>query len=339
MNERKSIHYSYAISAALNSDNIEAAVRLHSEALSNLRVSIGTSSLLSYTVEQQIWQVAIETWQAYWNHKEGHVELPDIWAGVDTIPLPQLWANASSAVDFAAAMTEMGDTGAAAASRGFALQLALRSFAVRNSSDDAVHQTTSVYGLKRYSQFRDQGRRLHSRLLKPGIIEVQHPNIERHRQLFEKATRLQTPTRELFEVAIYQALSFNSRLYTIQALRFYQAFRENEHITPAAEFLVALLDQVCEIRSEAGIFLILNDYRYYHGRLTFAVFRRVIPGLADLGNRTAVEDLLDEQLTQFGKIRHSHTANAILQVCYRRGEVSPGCGKLQGFGATVWVQT
>lgn len=330
MNERKSIHYSYAISAALNNDNVEAAVRLHSEALANLHVSIGTSSLLSYTVEQQIWQVAIETWQAYWNHKEGHVELPDIWAGVDTIPFPQLWANASSAVDFAAAMTEMGDTGAAAASRGFALQLALRSFAIRNSSDDAVHQSTSVYGLKRYSQFRDPSRRLHSRLLKPGIIEVQHPNIERHQQLFDKATKLQAPTRELFEAAIYQALSFNSRLYTIQALRFYQAFRENEHITPAADFLVALLDQVCEIRSEAGIFLILNDYRYYHGRLTFAVFRRVIPGLAELGNRTAVEDLLDEQLKQFGKIRHSHTANAILQVCYRRGEVSQAVESFKG---------
>ena len=318
---RKSIHYSYAISAALNHDHLEAAVRLHAEALSSIHVPIGTSSLLSYVIERELWQIAIETWQAYWSHEEMYPQRTDIWIGVDTIPLPELWGRASSAIDFAAGMTELTDSSAAAASREFALQLTLRSFALRNFTDDNVHKATNIYGLRRVKVFRDPNRQFHSRLLKPGVVETQHPNIDRHRQLFDKAIRLQAPTAELYEAAIYQVLSFKSLLYVTQALKYYQIFRENAHKTPTLQLLEALLEQICEVHSEAGIFLILNDYRYYYRKLSAKAFRKAIPEFAFQGNRKAVEDLLDEFVAWKGTITGSNIANAILHVCIRRGEV------------------
>lgn len=319
--DRKSIHYSYAISAALNRNNLAVAVRLYTGALSAIHVPIGTSSLLSYTVERGFWQVAIETWQAYWNYKEGNNESPDIWTGVDSIPLPELWVSTVSAIDFAARMTELADSGAAAASREFALGLTTRSFARRSFPDESVHKITTTYGLKRGRVYANFSRRLHTRLLKPGVVDIQYPNIDLHWQLFDKATKLQAPTQKLYEVAIFQALSFKSRLYTIHALKFYQSLRQSSHIIPTKLLLKNLLGQVSAIHSEAGIFLLLNDYRYYHGHLSRKLFRIAIPELADQGNRKAVEGLLAEACSQYGEIKDSRIANAILHVCIRRGEV------------------
>ena len=292
MNERKSIHYSHAISAALNHDKLEAAVRLHAQALSEIRVSIGTSSLLSYAIERELWQVAIETWQTYWNHKEVYFDHSDIWVGVDMISLPELWIRALSAVDFATSMTSLADGGAAAAAREFALQLTYKAFTIRNILDSSVHQTTHVYGLKKALEWRTADRKFYTRLLRPGVVEIQYPNIERHQQLFEKAVHLQAPTLDLFTLAITQALSFGSRQYTTLALRYYQALREHTHLTPTPRLLQKMLSSLCTIHSEAGISLILNDYRYYHPFLPVRVFRQAISEFADQGNRKAVEELL-----------------------------------------------
>ena len=298
--ERKSIHYSYAITAALNCGKIEAAVRLHSEALLGTHVSIGTSSLLAYTVQQRFWQVAVETWQAYWSHKEGSIQGSDIWVGIDTIPLPELWDSALSAIDFATNLTELADSGVAAAARGFALQLALRSFAVRNTKGDSVHD---------------------ARHLKPSVVGLEYPNADKQRQLFEKALSLQAPTYELYESAILQALSFETRPYDAQALRFYQALRANAHITPAPDMLEALLRQSCKSRSRAGILLILDDFRFYHKTLSKRMFQLAVTGLAIQGHHTAIEILLKEYVLLHGKIVSSYIANSILEAHKRRGEV------------------
>ena len=322
--ERKSIHYSYAISAALNNNKIEAAVRFHSEAFMGLRISIGTSSLLSYTVERGFWQLAVETWQAYWNHKEGNVEGSDIWVEVDAIPLPDLWDSTSTAIDFAAGLTELADSGAAAAAREFALQLALRSFALRDTRDDSFHDNTIIYGSKRYSTLYHMRRRPVQKPFKPdGMIGAEHRNLDKQRQLFDKATSLQTPTYELYESATRQALSFKTKLYITQALTFYQALRANAHIRPAPDLLKALLRQFCKLESQTGILLILDDYRYYHGTLSTEIYRLATSGLARQGRHTAIEALLEEYCHQHGKITSSVIANSILQAHRRRGEVKP----------------
>ncbi|CAF9937347.1 MAG: hypothetical protein HETSPECPRED_000505 [Heterodermia speciosa] len=325
--ERKSIHYSYAISAALNTDKIEAATRLHSEASLGINVSIGTSSLLSYTVERRLWQVAVETWQAYWNHKVRNVESSDIWADVDTIPLIELWDCTLSALDFAAKLTELADTGAAASARGFALQLALRSFALRDTQDDSIHNITIIYGLKQvgtFYQVRRGNTEFKQSHFKPDSqIGVEHVNVEKQRQLFDKATSLQAPTYELYESATRQALSFSTKPYVTQALKFYQALRANAHITPTPNLLEALLRQVCEIKSQAGILLILDDYRHYHGTLTRDIYQLAIRGLAKQGHLRVVETLLEEYHLHYGKITSSSVANSILEAHKNRAEVKP----------------
>ncbi|KAL8783655.1 MAG: hypothetical protein Q9195_009329 [Heterodermia aff. obscurata] len=324
--ERKSIHYSYAISAALNTDKIEAAVRFHSEALLGINVSIGTSSLLSYTVERRFWQVAVETWQAYWNHKERNVEGLDIWVEVDTIPLPELWDSTISALEYVARLTELADSGAAASARGFALQLALRSFALRKTKDDSIHETAITYGLKQYGKYYNLhgGSKFKQKYFKPdSMVGVEHVNVDKQWQLFDKATSLQAPTYELYESATRQALSFLTRPYITQALKFYQALRTNAHITPTPDLLEALLRQVCGIQSQAGILLILDDYRHYHGTLSREIYQLAVAGLAKQGHHRAVEALLEEYQLHYGKITSSLMANSILEAHRWRGEVKP----------------
>ena len=312
---RKSIHYSFAISSSLNHDHVFAAVSLHAEAMSNIHVDIGTSSLFSYLIEREFWQLAVNVWRNHYKDPRA-----DIWTVVDTIPLPELWGRASSAIDFAAGVIELAPGKSATASKDFAIQLTMRSFALRNSMNDNVHRATNVYGLKRVRVFREFRGRYHSRLLKPGVVEIQYPNIDRHAQLFAKAVKLQQ-SLSLYEAAIYQVLSFKSRLYTVQALKYYQAYRTVDHVAPTWRLLEALLLQLCANHSEAGMFLILSDYRHYFGELSAKTFRLAIPEFAFQGNRRAVEDLLDEFLTRFHKISNSNIGNAILQVCIRRGEV------------------
>ena len=324
ISERKSIHYSYAISTALNYGKIEAAVRFHSEALLGIHVSIGTSSLLSYTVERRFWQVAVETWQAYCNHRERNVEGSDIWVEVDAIPLRELWDRTSSAIDFAAGLTELADSGAAATAREFALQLALRSFALRDTKDDSVHDPAIMYGLKRYFTFfaRRGKSTIIQRHFKPdSMVGVEYPNVDKQRQLFDKATSLQPPTYELYESATRQALSFDTRLYVMQALNFYQALRANAHITPTPSLLEALLHRIRETDSQAGILLILDDYRHYHGTLPRKMYQLAVIGLARQGHHRAIEVLFEEYCLQYGKITSSLTANSILKAHERRGGV------------------
>ena len=307
--ERKSIHYSYAISAALNNEKIEAAVRFHSEALLGIHVSIGTSSLLSYTVERRFWQVAVEIWLAHWNHKERNVESSDIWVNVDTISLPELWDCTLSAIDFAAGLTELADSGIAAAVRRFALQLSLRSFALRKTKEDSIHDATTTDSLKQTHFAPDS------------IIRAEHRMAYKQQQLFDKATSLQAPTYELYESAIRQALSFQTKLYVTQALRFYQALRANTHITPTPDLLEALLRQFCGIRSQAGILLMVDDYRSYHRTLPKKIFYLAVKGLAAQGHHRSIEVLLEEYCFQYGKITSPFLANSILIAYRNRGEV------------------
>ena len=314
-NSRKSIHYSFAISSSLNHDHVFAAMSLHTEAMSNVHADIGTSSLFSYLIERELWQLAVNVWRNHYKDPRA-----DIWAVVDAIPLPELWIRASSAIDFAAGIIELAPGSSASASRDFATQLTLRSFALRSSLNDDVYRATNVYGLRRVQVFRHLRGRYHSRVLKPGVVETQYPNIDRHQQLFTKALKLKK-SLSLYEAAIYQVLSFKSRLYTVQALKYYQAYRSNIRVTPTRKLLEALLGQLCANHSEAGMFLILSDYRHYFGELSAKAFRLVIPEFAFQGNRRAVEDLLDEFLTRFHRISNSNIGNAILHVCIRRGEV------------------
>ena len=125
--ERRAIHYSHTINAMLKLGDLETALAIHREALSRIQGSVGTSRILQYTVEGRNWPVAIRTWNEYWDHKQLYFERPDLWAGVDSLPFPEMMNAAKSAAEYAVEMAE-ASVDEAIKVRDFALQLIMRTF-------------------------------------------------------------------------------------------------------------------------------------------------------------------------------------------------------------------
>ena len=138
--QRRAIHYSYAVSAALALKDLEIAIAIHGEALGRIRGSIGTSAILGYTVQHGMWKEAIHVWHPLWAYKWAYFTMPEIWARVDALPLSDLMAKAASAADFAISVTETSSYDAAAAAREFALELIRRSLGRRRMPFDVNKQ-------------------------------------------------------------------------------------------------------------------------------------------------------------------------------------------------------
>ncbi len=279
--QRRAIHYSHAVTAALSQDDLETALGLHREALSRIQGSVGTSAILRYTVQRAQWQPAIETWHGYWLHKQMYFERPDIWTGVDTIPLHELIDKASSAADFGINAAESTGPDAAAASRDFALQLILRSFLIC------------------------------------GVKFDPKKNIE----LFEKAKALKEPGLEIYQAAIFQLLSIDSHDHGRAAISRYREMRTTLAVVPDLKLMGAVLTRLYAIRSPMGMFMMLEDYRRYHGGPTAWALKLIIHGSAQQGNSEAVVSLFEEFRSRFGIPRSPKLLNSLLYVYFRRGQV------------------
>ena len=138
--ERHAIHYSHAVSAALTLNDLNIAVAIHHEAFSRINGSIGTSALLRYAIQQARWTVAIDVWLAFWEHRLLYFTRPDIWTGVDSLPLSELMDKAISVAKYALSVTKSGKHGHVTA-REFALEIIARAFSIHGSPvDDTKHQ-------------------------------------------------------------------------------------------------------------------------------------------------------------------------------------------------------
>lgn len=320
VSDRRSIHYSYVVFAALRLDRLELAVRLHKVALDRIQGSVGTSALLRYTIQRNIWQVAIETWQGYLD-KRGRApwssENLDIWDSVDAFSLPDLWEKASSALDFAYRIQELAGDLAVASARSFALQLAAQSLSLGNAKTAYVDEVETVF-----RPYTEDGKDINrpTSPYQPGFIARLHPNVDIHEEMMNKAIGLQGPSKQLYTTAISQVLTFKTRKFDALALKYYRALRELADYTPSMATVVAMLRRLCSIHSSAGIFMVLNDFRFYFGDIPSNLLELIIPEFAHQGNRTAVADLLREYHGKVPVIENSHVANAILYVCNRRGE-------------------
>lgn len=326
---RRSIHYSYVVFAALRLDRLELAVRLHKEALDRIQGSVGTAALLRYTIQRNMWQVAIETCQGYLD-KRGRAlwtsENLDIWDSIDTFSLPDLWEKASSALDFASRIQDLTGDLAVAPARSFALQLAARSLSFGNATTANVDKVETVFKL-----FTEDGKDFNrpTSPYKPGFIARLHPNVDRHEEMMNKAIGLQGPSKQLYTAAISQVLRFKTRTFDALALKYYRALREMADYTPSMATVVAMLRRLCAVHSSAGIFMMLNDFRFYFGDLPSNLLELIIPEFARQGNRTAVADLLREYHSKTPVIEDSQVANAMLYVCNRRGETNNLSGIFQ----------
>lgn len=313
LSERRSIHYSYTVSAALRLDRLTFAVNLHEEALARIPGSIGTPALLQYTIERKLWQLATGIWQQYNSRQEEKTsETSDVLDQVEVFRLPDIWEQATSALDFALHMKDLAGSETAAALQAFACQLTLRSLNVESADAAHINERKNVFGPKKIGRHK----------LKSGLISSLRPNVHLHEEMIHKALAFQVPPQRFFTRAISQVLRFNTRAFDALALRYYRTLRDVPGPHPNHTIVSALLHRLCSIRSSAGIFMVLNDYRFYFGDVPPFIHEMVIPALAKEGNRQAVEDLMQEYHSKVPIIGRSHMANALLYVSNRRGETS-----------------
>lgn len=209
LEKRRSAHYDSAIQAALHLDKLQTAVALHREALSRLQGSFGTSSLLLYAVEHDNWQVAIGTWEAYWQEKQLYFERPDLWKDVDCMDLELLMDKALAVADLATGTTDATGWKANVKVRNFASQLMLRAFSRYNTMFD----------------------------------------LAKHTDLFARFLTLTEPTSEHFQIAINQLLSVKRPDCSKAAVKLYWELRKIQGLTPQPKLIEEILVKLTENHS------------------------------------------------------------------------------------------
>ena len=221
--KRRSVHYDSAIQAALHLDKLQTAVALHREALSRLQGSFGTSSLLRYAVEHDNWQVAIGTWDAYWQEKQLYFERPDLWKDVDSMDLELLMDKALAVADLTTGTTEATGWAANVKIRTFASQLILRAFSRHNTTFD----------------------------------------LAKHKDLFARFMTLTEPTSEYFQIAINQLLSVKRLDYSKAAISLYWELRKIQGLTPRPKLIEDILVKLAEIHSSEVLILFDDYRHYH----------------------------------------------------------------------------
>lgn len=288
LENRRAINYNHAIIAAIRLENLEKATSLHREASLRIQGSYGTSTLLLYTVVKEDWQAAVKTWDEYWQHRQMYFGRPDIWTGVDAIPLPQLIARAISAGQYALGQLEgsnLDDLPTGIQIRDFAIQLIIRTFHARGSDFDT----------------------------------------ERHLQLFGTLKALKELDSQDYKLAIFQQLSVNDRAHGRAAIKYYRDLRANPGLVSDHALLKAILGKFRQIHSTSGMREVLSDYREYHGGPTAEAYRDIIYEEAHQGDADAVHGLFDERCSRFGTPTDIRDVRPLLIVHSNRADTHEVC--------------
>lgn len=252
--ERRAIHYSYAVSAALSLKDLETAVDIHREALARTNSSIGTAAVLQYTVQHEKWQLAIDIWHAFWVHRLHYYMGPDIWAGVGSLSLPELIEKAISAADFAISAAESSQLENAAAARDFALELIRQTFSIQNTNFD--------FG--------------------------------KHWRLVQKVRTLDASDMATRTMALKQLLSVDIREHGHRALWLYRTLRKEPNFIPSTELLSLMTERLLEVKSKFGMLMIIEDWRTFHQQLPAELALSLAKVFALLGQLEPVQNLFHE---------------------------------------------
>ena len=260
--QRRAIHYSYAVSAALSLKDLDTAVDIHREALARINGSIGTAAVLRYTVQHEKWQLAIETWHAYWVDRLHYYTRPDIWTGVNALSLPDLMEKAISAADFAILTAESSQDENAVAARDFALELIKQVFCNRN---------TNI-------------------------------NIHKHWLLVRKAKNLDASDMTTQMMALEQLLSVNSREHGHRALSLYRSLRKERTFVPSTGLLSLVTRRLlAESKNCPAMLMIIEDWRTYHQKLPAGTAIDVAKVFAQLGQLEPLQDLFRDFCSTHGR--------------------------------------
>lgn len=281
LESRQGIHYTHIIWAALRQDDVKSAVAFHGEALSRIRGTIGTSSLLCYFVEREMWKSAVETWYEYLDRRQPAFDCLEIWHGVDALPLSTLMKKAYSIADFAIALSADAPTETTTAVRDFALQMIIRAFNIQSAQLD----------------------------------------FSKHHELFEIAVSLKEPSHELFKAAICQLLHVNEAYARKKARRLYLRMKMHKGIFPDKPLLGALFNRFRSDTKSDDMLMVLDDYRKYTQGPPLWVLYGAMGEFSRQGNIRIVWDLFHEFVSRFGNPRNGRVHGLILSTYCKRLEL------------------
>ncbi|KAA6408442.1 MAG: hypothetical protein FRX48_07524 [Lasallia pustulata] len=285
---RRAIDYNHAILAAIRLEKLEKARSLHREASLRIQGLFGTAALLRYTVVNESWQAAVETWDEYWYQREMYFETIDLWTAVDTIHLPHLIRRAISAGQYALGQLEGSNLDGLPTglnSRDFAIQLIIRTLRVKGINFDA----------------------------------------DDHIRLFRTLKALKDPDVQDYKKAILQQLSINDQPHGRAAIMYYRDLTATPGLVPNDAILKAILGKFRQVHSAFGIRLVLSDYRRHHGGPTAYAYREIIHEEAHQGDADAVHGLFNERCNRFGKPSDVRDVRPLLIVHSRRAEIHEVC--------------
>ena len=265
VHERRAIHYSYAVSAALSLKDLDTAVDIHREALARIGGSIGTAALLRYTVQHEKWQFAIDAWHAYWVDKLHYYTRPDIWTGVNTLPLSDLMEKAISAADFAISTAESSPHENAGSARDFALELIRQTLGMQNIDFD----------------------------------------MEKHWLLFQKVKTLDSSDMKTLTMALEQLLSVQGKKYGHRAMHLYRILREYSTFLPGTDLLSSVTDRLLEAKSSRGMVMVIEDWRTYHQEVPIRIVIGVARVFARLGQLELVQKMFHDYYSTPGILKET----------------------------------
>ena len=280
MQQRRAIHYSYAVSAALSLKDLDTAVDIHCEALARISGSVGTAAVLRYAVQHEKWQVAVDTWNVYWNDKLHYYTRPDIWTEVSSLPISELIEKAILAVDFAISTAESLQHPNAVAVRDFALELIRQTFSIQNTNFD----------------------------------------IHKHWQLVQKARALDASDMTTQTMALKQLLSFESQEHEHRALDLYRILRKESTFLPSSDLLSIVTGKLLAEKSDTGMVMIIEDWRVYHQKLPPNIAIAVARVFAHLGHLEPFQNLFQDFCSTYGKPTDKAWYHLLLSVHQRRAD-------------------
>lgn len=281
VHQRRAIHYSYAVSAALTLKDLHTAIEFHHEALSRINGPIGTAAILRYAIQEESWTQAIDTWHAYWEDKFSYYARPDIWTAVDALPLADLMSKASSASDFAISFSESTDDGVtAAAAQEFALELIRRAFNSR------------------------------------GIIF----DTNQHWKLIEKARMLDQSNLSVQYQALDQLLSVDSREHGHGALHLYRILRKSPGFSPSHSILRTLTLKLIAVQSTSGLLMALDDWQTCSPAMPKQLAFETTKVFAKNGHLETTQKLFKDFVSKHGKPKSYSLYHSLLLVYSRRAD-------------------
>ncbi|KAL9615481.1 MAG: hypothetical protein Q9167_000159 [Letrouitia subvulpina] len=279
---RQAKHYFYGISAALKMHDLDQAFAMHHEASTTLQESYGTALMLRYTIQHQKWKVAIDVWRDYWAHKQSHSN-PDIWQEIDKMPLSVLMEKVSNFIDYAMLTVQNTVSGCNVPERDMAVAL--------------VEHALSIQAM----EFE---------------LSVQA-------RMLDKFMSLRQSSFGILRAAIIQNFSLGAKKlgHSRFALRLYRRIRIQFPDSLDADFLLKVLNQLWLIRSSAGLYQVMEDYRKHLGGPTKQAYRLLVQSFAYQGNLDTVETLFNESISQFSPQEQTEIADYVLFACSKRGSI------------------